>query len=109
MQISLKYKQSQIEGALHSVLLQVLAELNYGVEGVGGLDGVGVVSDDDGLGSLECDDTLFALELLLVLVYCEMETSDGYLLGLERVVACLDGHVLDAIDLDAFGDDLLGL
>jgi hypothetical protein len=29
MQISLKYRQSRIEGALHSVLLQVLAELNY--------------------------------------------------------------------------------
>jgi hypothetical protein len=43
------------------VLLQVLAELNYGVEGVGSLDGVGVVGDDDGLGGLEGDDALFAL------------------------------------------------
>lgn len=51
------------------MLLQVLAELNYGVEGVGSLDGVGVVGDDDGLGGLEGDDALFALELLLVLVY----------------------------------------
>lgn len=67
MQISLKYRQSRIEGALHSVLLQVLAELNYGVEGVGSLDGVGVVGDDDGLGSLESDDALFSLGLLSVL------------------------------------------
>jgi len=67
MQISLKYKQARIEGTLHSVLLQVLAELNYGVEGVGGLDGVGVVRDDDGLGSLESDDALFSLGLLSVL------------------------------------------
>ena len=67
MQISLKYKQARIEGALHSVLLQVLAELNYGVEGVGSLDGVGVVGDDDGLNGLEGDKALLALVLVLVL------------------------------------------
>ena len=32
-----------------------------------------------------------------------------HLLGLERVVAGLDGHVLFAVDLDAVGDDALGL
>jgi hypothetical protein len=35
--------------------------------------------------------------------------SGTYLLRLERVVACLDGHVLDTVDLDTFRDDLLGL
>jgi hypothetical protein len=32
-----------------------------------------------------------------------------HLLGLERVIAGLDGHVLLAVDLDAVGDDTLGL
>lgn len=109
MQISLKYKQAQIEGALHSVLLQVLAELDYGVEGVGGLDGVGVVSDDDGLGSLESDDALFSLGCCQYLSTMWWKISDTYLLRLERVVACLDGHVLDTVDLDTFRNDLLGL
>ena len=35
--------------------------------------------------------------------------SGTYLLCLERVVAGLDGHVLDTVDLDAFRDDFLGL
>lgn len=33
----------------------------------------------------------------------------AYLLGLERVVGCLDGHVLVAADLDAVCDDALGI
>lgn len=33
----------------------------------------------------------------------------AYLLGLERVVGCLDGHVLFAADLDSVRDDALGV
>lgn len=33
---------------------------------------------------------------------------EAYLLCLQRVIGCLDGHVLDAADLDAVDDDLLG-
>lgn len=33
----------------------------------------------------------------------------AYLLGLERVVGCLDGHILLAVDLDTVGDDALDL
>jgi hypothetical protein len=60
MQISLKYKQSQPK-RLHAVLLQVLAELDDRVVGVGGLDAVGVVGDDEGLCGLEDNDAFLAL------------------------------------------------
>jgi hypothetical protein len=43
------------------VLLQVLAELDDRVEGVGGLDAVGVVGNDEGLCGLEYDDAFLAL------------------------------------------------
>ena len=49
------------------MLLEVLAELDDRVEGVGSLDGVGVVGDDDGLNGLEGDKALLALVLVLVL------------------------------------------
>jgi hypothetical protein len=48
------------------VLLQVLAELDHRVVGVGGLDAVGVVGDDEGLCGLEDDDTFLALCVVLV-------------------------------------------
>jgi hypothetical protein len=78
-------------GSLVANLLEVLAQLGDRVEGVGGLDVSRVVSDEERLGRLVGDDALLAL------------------LGLERVVAGLDGHVLFAVDLDAVGDDALGL
>jgi hypothetical protein len=110
MQISLKYKQSRTEGALHSVLLQVVAKFSYGVEGVGGLDSVGVVSDDDSLGGLEGDNTLFALGCISICIpRVDAQFRVRYLLRFERVVACFDGHVLYAVDLDTFRDDLLGI
>lgn len=49
------------------MLLEVLAELDDRVEGVGSLDSVGVVGDDDGLSGLEGDKALLALVLVLVL------------------------------------------
>ena len=35
--------------------------------------------------------------------------KEMYLLGLQRVVRCLDGHVLVSADLDAVCDDALGV
>ena len=61
MQISLKYKKVAPLGHLHAVLLQVLAELDDRVVGVGSLDAVGVVGDDEGLCGLEDDDAFLAL------------------------------------------------
>ena len=61
MQISLTSKLFQIRDALHAVLLEVVAELGDRGEGVGRLDGLGVVSDDDGLAGLEGNNTLLAL------------------------------------------------
>jgi hypothetical protein len=71
------------------VLLEVVSELNDRVESVGSLDVFIVVGNDDGLTGLEGDNALFAL------------------LCLEPILACLDGHVLYAVDLDTLGDDLL--
>jgi hypothetical protein len=50
---------------LHAVLLQVLAELDNRVVGVGSLDTVGVVGDDEGLCGLEDDDAFLALCVVL--------------------------------------------
>lgn len=111
MQISLTYKQSRGRDILHSVLLQVVSKLGDGGESVGSLDGFGVMGDDDGLAGLEGNDALFALVLQSVPNGRGRgwRGRKGYLLCLERIVACLDGHVLDAIDLDTLRDDLLGV
>lgn len=102
MQISLTYKQSRSRDTLHSVLLQVVSKLGDGGESVGSLDRFGVVSDDDGLASLEGDNALFALVTQSVRGGRGRgrQRWGGYLLCLECIVACLDGHVLDAVDLN---------
>lgn len=53
-------------------LLEVLAQLNYRGVGVGSLDGIGVVGDEERLCGLECDDAFFAL---LLVSTCPLSTN----------------------------------
>ena len=107
---SIKYKHSRrSKDILVSHLLQVLAELGGGVVGVGGLDAVWVVGDDKGLGGLDDDDALFTLILLSGTGRLLRKHSMCYLLRLERVLGCLNGHVLLAAYLYTVGDDRLDL
>ena len=68
-----------------------------------------MVADEDRLYGLVGDDTLLALLLGSVSGQAMCCGGVAYLLGLERVVGCLDGHVLLAADLDSVRDDTLGL
>lgn len=91
-------------------LLEVLAQLDDRVEGVGRLDRVRVVGDEERLCGLVDDDTFLALRVVSLLFSTFL--SVGYiahLLCLQRVVSGLDGHVLVAVDLDAVCNDSLGL
>lgn len=69
--MSLKYKQGRSKGILVSNLLEVLCQLDDRVEGVGGLDRVGVVGDEEGLGRLNGYDAFLALWSLLA--FCCLE------------------------------------
>ena len=62
---------------LHAVLLQVLAELDNRVVGVGGLDAVGVVGDNEGLCGLEDDDAFLALCCVSISARCSDWCDDA--------------------------------
>ena len=68
-----------------------------------------MVADEDRLYGLVGDDTLLALLLGSVSGRAMRCGGVAYLLGLERVVGCLDGHVLLAADLDSVRNDALGV
>lgn len=109
MQTSVTYKQSYIRDSLRAVLLQVVSKLSDCGESVGGLNIFRVMSNDDGLASLVGDNALLALVSLSILVSNERdgECARPYLLCLEAIFVCLDGHVFYAVYLDTLRDDLL--
>jgi hypothetical protein len=108
--VKYKHVRMQRRGArLVADLLEVLAQLDDRVECVGRLDRVGVVGDEERLCGLVGDDALLALGMSVLVWGVGGGSLEAHLLGLERVLGRLNGHVLFAVDLDAVCDDGLGL
>jgi hypothetical protein len=67
------------------------------------------VGDEERLCGLVGDNAFLALGGVSVASFTCVQPNVAHLLGLQRVVSRLDGHVLVAVDLDAVCDDSLGL
>jgi hypothetical protein len=106
---SVKYKHVELQARLVADLLQVLAQLDNGVERIWRLDGVGVVGDEECLCGLVGDDAFLALCCVSQCCYAYLARWVAHLLRLQRVIGGLDCHVLLAVDLNAVCDDGLGL